>query len=269
MPRPADDLFERYVASAPSPQNAVDALPGWRTALPAECGAEAGTLALMQDGRIDWTIGALGGIAGWRVLELGPLDGGHTAMLVRAGAARVDAIEANRLAFLRCLVTKELLGLGAARFHLGDFAQGFGSAAGRFDLVVASGVLYHMADPVGLLERVAAVTDRVYVWTHVVDAAAMPKGDPRRGAFTGRVRTVRRGGLDLRLHERRYHGSERDPAFCGGPRDAHVWMERAGLLALLAALGFDRLEIAHDDPAAPGGPAFSILARRGAAGGAR
>jgi hypothetical protein len=207
-------------------------------------------------------------VEGLRVLELGPLDGGHTAMLERAGAARVDAIEANRLAFLRCLVTKELLGLSAARFHLGDFSRGLGSAEGRYDLAVASGVLYHMADPVGLLERLSGAAERLFLWTHVVDPAAMPAGDPRRGAFTGAVEEVRRGGVALRLHERCYHGSEADPAFCGGPRDRHVWMEREGLLALLGQLGYGRVEIAHDDPDAAGGPALSILARRDVGGGA-
>ncbi|GMG80814.1 hypothetical protein LNKW23_00260 [Paralimibaculum aggregatum] len=261
-PLPLPDLFDRYVATPPSAQNAVDAVPGWRTALPPETGAEAGTLGLMSDSRIAWALERLGGVAGARVLELGPLDGGHTAMLHAAGAARVDAIEGNRLAFLRCLIAKELLGLDRAHFHHGDFAAGLGSADGRYDLVLASGVLYHMADPAALLARLAAVTDRLYLWTHLFDAAAMPEGDPRRGAFTGRVLEAAHGGVPLRLHERGYLGSERKAAFCGGPRDRHVWMERGGLMALLGALGFDRLEIAHDDPAAEGGPALSVLATR-------
>ncbi len=265
MTETLDEPFERYVAAPPHPQNAVDALPGWRTALPPECGATAGTLGLAADTRIAWAISALGGIEGWRVLELGPLDGGHTAMLHRAGAARIDAVEANRLAFLRCLVSKELLRLDRARFHLGDFAAGLGSAEGRYDLVLASGVLYHMADPVALLVRLAGVTDRLYLWTHVMDSAAMGPRDPRRGPFTGRISEVRHAGLRLRLHERRYHGSERTAEFCGGPRDRHVWMERAGLIALLRGLGFDDIALGHDDPAAPGGPALSILARRSGA----
>ena len=41
------------------------------------------------------------GVDGRRVLELGPLEGGHSYMLQRAGAARVLAIEANTRAFLK------------------------------------------------------------------------------------------------------------------------------------------------------------------------
>ncbi len=262
MTRPSDDLFDRYVAAAPSAQNAVDALPGWRTALPEGCGARAGAMGLMQDTRIAWALERLGGVAGRHVLELGPLDGGHTAMLHGAGAARIDAIEANRLAFLRCLVTKEILALERARFHLGDFTVGFGPAGESFDLAVASGVLYHMADPLALLARLAEASPRLFLWTHVMDPEAMPQGDPRRAAFTGRVLRRRIGETEVALHERGYLGSERDVAFCGGPRDRHVWIERAGLFAALRSLGYDRIEIADDDPGAPGGPALSILARR-------
>ena len=232
------DIFERYETRAPSPQNAVDAVPGWRTAFPAEVGVSAGDLALGHDPRIEWVIERLGGVAGASVLELGPLDGGHTAMLHAAGAAQIDAVEANRLAFLRCLVTKELLRLDRARFHLGDFCAGLGTLPKRFDLIVASGVLYHLPDPIGVLETLAALTDRLFIWTHVMDPAAMKAGDTRRDAFTGRVETRVRGSLTLDLHERRYHGSEQDVCFCGGARDRHVWLERQGLLDLLEDFGF-------------------------------
>jgi hypothetical protein len=258
--------FDSYVATPPSAQNAIDALPGWTTALPPEYGVVAGPMALAADARIVWAIERLGGVAGKRVLELGPLDGGHTYMLHMAGAARIDAIEANRLAFLRCLVTKEVTGMERARFHLGDFTRGFGSLEGRWDLIVASGVLYHLENPLSLLETLASRTDALYLWTHVVDPTAMPPGDPRRGPFTGRVSEGRLGDVTVRLHERRYHGAHKAVAFCGGVRDRHVWMERACLLDGLAALGFDAFEIAHEDPASPSGPSLSILARRTRAG---
>jgi hypothetical protein len=262
-----DDLFDRYVDTAPSAQNAIDAAPGWTTALPPEFGVTAGPMALTADTRIAWAVGRLGGVAGLRVLELGPLDGGHTYMLHAAGAARIDAIEANRLAFLRCLVLKEVTGLDRARFHLGDFTRGFGPVDGRFDLILASGVLYHLQAPTLLIEAIAARADALYLWTHVVDPAGMPPGDPRLVAFTGEVSTATLGGVPVRLHERRYHGAHHAVGFCGGARDRHVWMEREGLLAGLGALGFDSLEIAHEDPGAPSGPALSILARRtGSAG---
>lgn len=266
MTKPRDDLFERYVDSAPSLQNAVDAVPGWTTALPPELGVTAGSLGLGADGRIAWLIERLGSVAGWNVLELGPLEGGHTGMLHAAGAASVTAIEANRLAFLRCLITKELLRLDRARFLLGDFTRGLGAAEGRYDLILAAGVLYHLLDPLAVLESIAARTDRLYIWTHVFDDAVMPKGDPRRLAMTGRVSVGTCAGVPVALHERRYLGADRAVSFCGGVRDRHVWIDRHDLIAALGALGFDDVEVAHDDPQAAAGPALSILARRSAAG---
>lgn len=262
MARPDDRLFDSYVGSAPSPQNAVDAVPGWTTQLPDRAGVRSGALGLAADTRIAWLLKVLGDVSGWKVLELGPLEGGHTAMLHEAGAASIAAIEANRLAFLRCLVTKELLGLDRARFHHGDFALGLGSAEGRYDLVLAAGVLYHLADPLALLEALAVRTDRLYLWTHVVEETAMPKGDPRRLALTGRVTVGTCAGVPVRLHERGYHGAQSAVSFCGGPRDRHVWVDRHDLLKALIALGFTDLQIAHDQPDAPAGPALSILARR-------
>lgn len=264
MSKGEDDLFQRYVTATPSLQNAVDAVPGWTTALPRELGVTSGTLGLVNDTRIFWLMDRLGSIAGWDILELGPLEGGHTSMLHAAGAS-VMAIEANRLAFLRCLITKELLRLDRARFLLGDFTQGLGPAEGRYDLILAAGVLYHLRDPVAVLEAIAARSDRLYLWTHVFDGAAMPKGDPRRLAMTGRSSIRHCAGVPVTLHERSYHGAEQAVSFCGGVRDRHVWMDRCDLLAALGALGFDDIEIAHDEPHAAAGPALSILARRRAA----
>ena len=61
--------------------------------------------------------------AGFACLELGPLEAGHSYILDRAGALEVLAIEANRRAFLKCLVVKEMIGLPSVRFVLGDFNE--------------------------------------------------------------------------------------------------------------------------------------------------
>ena len=98
------DTFDRYVSSAPRLQNAVDAVSGWTTGFPPDYELKAGALATYQDPRIQWVVDCCGSLEGRHVLELGPLEGRHTAMLEAAGA-RIDAIEANRLAFMRCLIS--------------------------------------------------------------------------------------------------------------------------------------------------------------------
>ncbi len=260
--RAGADVLDRYVGGAPSLQNAIDLVPGWAGAMPPETGLRAGPQAFHLDTRIDWLLRECFDIRGRTALELGPLEGFHTAMLERFGASEVTAIEANAAAYLRCLITKEALKLHRSSFLLGDFMKWFDGEPRRYDLIVGSGVLYHSDDPVRLLERLAAATDALYLWTHVFDEAAMPAGDKRRLPFSGSVEARRSHRSDVRLHERSYYRSWRNPAFNGGLRDRHFWIDRADLLALLAAMGFDRLLVAHDEPAHRYGPSLSIFAQR-------
>lgn len=256
-------LLAEYVTTVPTPQNAVDCVPGWNTPLPPEANAVAGTgFHYFNDPRIYWAAMLHGALTGARVLELGPLEASHTIMLHRLGAASIDAVEANRLAFLRCLIVKELVGLPNAHFHLGDFVAWVDAAPKRYDLVIASGVLYHLADPITFIETLARRTDALYIWTHYLDDTAMPDGDPRRGALVGEVRTTIRHGLPIRTIQRSYHQSWTSAAFCGGVSDDHVWIYRDDLLKLLAAVGLDDIHVEHDEPAHANGPACSIYARR-------
>jgi hypothetical protein len=251
-----------YVDALPSPQNAVDCVPGWNHALPPECGTFAGPMISYEDARIRWCLSQFGSIADSHVLELGPLEGMHTYMLHQHKPAEICCIEANRLSFIRCLIVKELLRLDRARFLLGDFQKWLQHVDERYDLIVASGVLYHMVDPVRLLELMSLRSDAIYIWTHYFSEVAMPEGDPRRGAFSGRVQIRMLQGVPIRLHHRSYHEAWRSKSFCGGMYDKHSWMERDQILAVLAELGFDDIRIAHDAPNHEGGPSLSIFARR-------
>ncbi len=253
---------ESYVTSAPSAQNAVDTLGGsWVGTFPDAFQLRAGQIPLHDDTRIAWLVESLGGsLEAMDVLELGPLEASHTAMLLEAGAATVLAIEANRRAYLRCLVAKEIRSLHDASFLLGNFVPFLEAETRRWPLIVASGVLYHMTDPLRLLELLAARTDRLFLWTHVVDNAAMPEGDPRRAAIQAREAHVWRD-MTVTLHRRPY-GAMSDPAFCGGPEDGPRWMERQDLLAILQRLGFDSIAVSHEAPDHPAGPALCLLAQR-------
>lgn len=256
------DLLDNYVKSLPSRQTALDAMPGWHASLPPEFGLEAGTAALYADSRIAWLVQHCFDVNGKTVLELGPLEGSHTYMLHKAGAGSIDAIEANTIAFMRCLIVKEVLGLKRADFHLGDFTKWLDATNKAYDLIVASGVLYHSHDPVRLLELIGRRTDAVFLWTHCFDEAAMPAGDLRRTPFSGRAERRESHGVSLRLYERSYFKAWRDAKFCGGFQDRHFWMERDGILALLRAMGFDHLETADEQPDHVNGPSFSVFARR-------
>jgi hypothetical protein len=254
-------LFDQYEDSLPTHQNAVDLVKGWNTAFPPECGVNAGTLPVYADPRIRWAIECFGPIEGRSVLELGPLEAAHTAMLEEVGAL-VDSIEANKLAFLRCLVTKEIRGMTRAKFYLGDFVKWLETTEKMYDLIVASGVLYHMRDPLHLLELMAARSNALFLWTHYVDDLAMPKGDPRRIVLSEPIELKTNAGVPVRLYQRTYMRAQKNVTFCGGMEDKHYWLHRDDLQAVLKSLGYTNLAIAHEEPDHKFGPSFSIFARR-------
>src|SRR5205085_12295967 len=95
------------------------------------------------------------------------------------------------------------LGLKRSEFLLGDFALYLQSCRERFDMVFASGVLYHMEDPLALIRDIARVTDRCFIWTHYFDE------NPNQH----RVATpITRDGLQTTYHRAPYLVSAR-PAF--------------------------------------------------------
>src|SRR5205814_564703 len=108
------------IQEAPSPQTALDIFAReWASKLPEEFEyLRAGNVPLFQDSRIEWA-GERLGLKGKSILELGPLEGGHTYMLEKMGAESIVAIEANTKAFLKCLIIKEILDLKSARFLCG------------------------------------------------------------------------------------------------------------------------------------------------------
>ncbi|WJH39070.1 class I SAM-dependent methyltransferase [Aliirhizobium terrae] len=259
---PGDSFFEQYCQDAPTPQNAIDTLTGWNSAFPPSAQVLAGTHPLYADGRIVWALERSGSIVDKRILEIGPLEGMHTYMLNQQNPLLIDAIEANKQCFLRCLVSKEILHIDRARFHLGDALKWLETTESRYDLGVASGVLYHMADPGLFLKNLSARCDKIYLWTHYFSDTAMPHTDVRRQAFSGSTTDRVIDGIPVTYHERRYFNANETKAFCGGMKDRHYWMNKEDILRLLSALGFTDIEVAHDTPDHPGGPCFSVFASR-------
>ncbi len=257
-----EEVFSQYELSLPRHQNAVDTLPGWNSAFPGGKGVSAGRYPLFADERIHAAVRAYGSLEGKVVLEIGPLEGMHTFMLNSRNPARIDAIEANRLSYLRCLVTKEILGLDRARFYLGNILPWLEETETVYDFALASGVLYHLPDPGAFLVKLARRVNAVFIWTHFFDETAMPVGDPRRNPFSGRVETRIVEGISLRYHERSYQYANTNASFCGGMKDRHYWMQRADILSLLGKLGYTSIEILSEDPEHKGGPCFSVFARK-------
>jgi hypothetical protein len=256
------EVFNQYERSTPTHQNALDALKGWNSAFPKELRLEAGEHHLYADDRIAWAMKTYGSIENAKVLEIGPMEGMHTYMLNRQRPARIDAIEANKLCFLRCLVTRQILDIDRSVFRLGDIEHWLRDHEETYDLAIASGVLYHMADPARLLELLALRSKSVFLWTHFFLDEAMPHDDVRRNPFSGKMEMREISGMQVRYYERSYQHANTNASFCGGMKDRHFWMHRDDILALLEKLGFTEVTIRDENFNHPGGPSFSLLASK-------
>lgn len=260
------NVLDNYVTKAPGPQNAVDIFQGeWASRLPPPFEhLVAGTIPLFEDARISWAVQTLGGVDGSAILELGPLEAGHTYMLQNAGAASIVAVEANTRAFLKCLIAKELLGINRARFLCGDFVEYLRECPQQFDVCIASGVLYHMRDPLELLRLMAVVCRRLFLWTHYFDRKTIQsRGDLKR-KFSGSV-PGEHGGFGCTYHRQEYLEALDQQGFCGGSAPHSFWLERKDIIDCLRHFGFDTIETAFEQPDHPNGPAFALVARKTAA----
>jgi hypothetical protein len=251
-----------YVKTPPSPQNALDAFAGtWASRFPPPYeGLRAGTTRLFEDLRVEWAINELGGVDGKTILELGPLEGAHTFMLERHGAASIVAVEGNRGAYLRCLITKELLSLERSRFLCGDFLAYLQSTSDTYDLCFASGVLYHVQNPVELIALIAARAESLFMWTHYYDEANVPTRGGRPRVVP--VESAEYRGFEHRRYRYRYGLSLLWRGFCGGSAPFAHWLTREDLLGALEHFGWTSIQIGFDEPQHPNGPALALVARR-------
>ena len=214
------------------------------------------------DNRVPWAMSVIpGGVAGKTVLELGPFEGYHTASLEAAGAASVTSVEASRTAYLKCLVVKELLGLKAKLLY-GDVLAYLESTPERFDVVWASGILYHQADPITFLEAVSQHGDNLFLHTHYFQADRVP-GMPAKDRFRPSAdTTVTWHGRDIRLHRYEYEADTAQGTFAGGPRTYACWLEREDIEFILTELGLSQITYGILDPDNPAGPGFFLVASR-------
>ena len=229
----------------------VTKLPGYPT---------TGDIELLDDHRIRWAESQIGPWEGSDILELGSLEGAHTAMMCDAGANSVLAIEGNRQAHQRSLIVQQLYQLDRATFAC-EQIESLDLYGKWYDQVIACGVLYHQSDPVWLLRRLAAVTDRLYVWSHYFDHYVMTREQLEHFAepveFCDGQRSY--GGM-----LRRYStGEQRRPSFCGHPlADTSVWLTKESLLQATRDAGFSTVVIEVDETDHPNGPAISFCALR-------
>lgn len=261
-PSHALGVESRFAKQAPSAQATADIFAdGWASRLPLP-GVTSGSHDLFDDPRVRWFLEEIGGVSGRRVVELGPLEGAHSFMLQQAGAREVVAVESNARAYLKCLVAKELLGSDRCRFLYGDFREYLRSTEERFDVAIASGVLYHLTAPYELFPLVAArCTGPVLVWTHYWDETIERRMHGLHRRFSGKRTAPLASGAQVECRRHEYRETARIARFWGGNAPYSEWMTRDGVFAAAEAGGY-RVQAIREEPEHVNGPAIAMVLQR-------
>ena len=108
-----------------------------------------------------------GDLTGRRVLDIGCLEGYFSIECALQGAD-VVGIDGKILNVRKCEFVRSVLGVPRVTFLEGDAMRVKAASVGRFDVVLALGLLYHLEDPYAFLEHVAGLCDEfVVIDTHV------------------------------------------------------------------------------------------------------
>jgi len=242
-------ILDQYVMATPSHQNAINLFEGeWSSHLPGNF--ESGNVPLFNDPRIEMISNHIGGFAGKKVLELGPLEGGHTFMMSRGGATHVTAIEANSRAYLKCLIAKEVLNVSNCSFVLGDFDETL-EQPDAYDFLLACGVIYHCANPVKTIVNMCKRARSIGIWSRYYAEEPVRRVYGDRFSYTPNTKSFE--GYSADCYEHNYQEALDIDGFCGGGNTSAFWMSRDTWTSLFDSLGFnfDVLSEATDHPHGP------------------
>jgi hypothetical protein len=252
------NIIDFYVNSAPSDEFAINLFQGeWSSHLPGFPDTISGSSPLFDDQRIHPWVNRIMEINprsvsepdSFKVLELGPLEGGHTYMLSLKGWD-IISIESNCKAFMKSLITANIYRT-RARFLLGSFEEYFSSLSPDvvFDFICCSGVLYHLKKPSETLRRILSHTKSIGIWTHYGSPELLNQMPDR---FSEHIYIDSISGQAM-VGYKQYYGSALDlSSFCGGGQDYSIWMSKDQILELLAEYGFVvEIQGINESPAGP------------------
>lgn len=269
------NLVEGMVKSAPHPQNAFDIFQGeWAYDIPI-AGTKSGLGSTFHHKHysVYQSELAFGSLKGMKCLELGPNEGEVSFHLHHAGCREVVSIEARIRAYLKCLIVKNFLHLDSVRFHLGDFVQFLEMTNDRFDLGMAAGVLYHMTNPIRLLELLAKSCDRIAIASHYFNES-MLHYDPRKDTsglgdavwniVDPKGEDFTHAGIKVKYFKYQYAGSRylNDVYAHGGPEAYACLMRVDDIVRILNHFGMKIVGEINDDPEGPRGAHVFLTAER-------
>ena len=115
---------------------------------------------------------------GGAVLEIGSFEGSHTLRLVQSPRIEsVFGLEGRDYLVRRSKFIKSVSGSDKMNFVQCDFETEDISSYGRFDAVFCSGLLYHLSKPWELIEKIATITDNLFLSTHYAKTGSISLHD--------------------------------------------------------------------------------------------
>jgi len=268
--------MDRLVESAPSNQIELDLFKNeWSYDIPIPNTVTGKAAVHELPGSVRIALKRFGPIDGFKVLELGPNECEITIGLSKEKVDEIISIETRSRTFLKCLVIKNILGMKNVRFLLGNFIEYLRLRNDeKFDLCFACGVLYHMTDPVELIEMICNSCDRVVVATIYVndnlihydkskDCSGLPA--PNWHIVDENGTQVEYKGLKVRYFKNCYP-SAREPAHTvyghGGVDDHSNLMELNDILRAFEHFGFEIVGEIRDKPDGRRGPHVVFAAKK-------
>lgn len=178
------------------------------------------------------------------ILELGSLEGAQSFIMAqRPGVKRVLALEGREANLRKARLVRQLLRIEKVEFAEANLELADLTAFGKFDAVFCCGLLYHLPEPWKLIEQLPAVAPVLFIWTQY--AAEDEAHDVGHG-LRGKIHVE--GGAEEAL---------------SGMSPTATWLTLDSLREVLRTSGYRNVEVIHDDPAHPNGPAVTVGANVG------
>lgn len=184
------------------------------------------------------------------VLDVGCLEGADSVSMVHFGAKTIG-IDFQTTNLIGAIVRSWAYGtLESTRFEQCDIDRRELLQVLRnldvksVDLIYASGVLYHLADPFAFLREAAEVSESIFISTQIASAGS-------------NLRKVNFQNLDVEVTT--YREPVRAP-FTGSGRES-IWLTRNSLLSVLEEVGFPNITVLREEEER-NGPRIDLLARR-------
>ena len=179
-----------------------------------------------------------------KVLDVGCNDGFFSFECRRLGASHVVGIEADSLAYKHATLVNDLLGPGGISFkHMTVYDMD--SSPGSFHVTLFLGVLYHLKNPMLVMDKLASITTEMMIVDSAIRNSAIDMENRRAG---------KRGAPVMEFIEQRYspHMTDRamldefpyEPVYEGA---LNWWAPNTECIcAMLRSCGFKTAEVVEE-----------------------